>query len=129
MDVDKKYKTLFNLKEVSPWFPNAELGHFVALVDALWQRELDLRIMELFHRRSAAVSSFNCFHSDDLDRVGTCSVTSTHVPVTLGHSAAHTQVTVFPVHVVRTRPRVVTQPNSKVLDFGWRLFGNLKLKY
>lgn len=44
-------------------------------------------------------------------------MTSTHISVALSNSTGHTQVAVLPVHVVGARTRVVTQPDTEVLDF------------
>lgn len=57
--------------------------------------------------------------------MGASTVASSHVSVTLGHSPRYTEVTVFPVHVVCTGTRVITKPDTKVLNFNWRLFGHM----
>lgn len=60
-----------------------------------------------------------------LNWVSSCTMTCPHVSVTLGNSSWDTQIPVFPVHVMGSRPRVITKPNTKILNFNWRLFGNL----
>lgn len=57
-----------------------------------------------------------------MDGVSAGSVTGTHVPVALSHSTADAQVAVLPVHVVHSGTRLVTQPDTKVLDLDRALF-------
>ena len=42
-------------------------------------------------------------------------ITSSHVAVVLGDGGADIQVTVLAVHVVGSRPRVVSEPDAEVL--------------
>lgn len=45
-----------------------------------------------------------------------------HVAVALSDGTADGQVAVFTVHVVCSRTRIVTQPDTEILDFQRRLF-------
>ncbi len=54
--------------------------------------------------------------ADDLDGTRTAAVTSGHLVVKLRYSTSELQVTVLAVHVVGTRTRIVTEPDSVVLD-------------
>lgn len=51
-----------------------------------------------------------------LNRMGTSTMASPHIPVTLGNCTRYTQITIFPVHVMRSRSRIITQPDTKVLN-------------
>ena len=108
-----------NLKEISSWFAYTEEWHAVSMLDSFWQWETDFGVMELFDLRPTAITSFYNFHFDDLDRMSSCAMTSSHVSVALGHSTTDRQITVFTVHVVGTRSGVIPQPDSKVLDLNW----------
>lgn len=57
--------------------------------------------------------------------MGTGSVTGTHIAVALCDSVANGQITVFAVHVVCARTRIVTQPNAEVLDLARRTLVDL----
>lgn len=122
----KKKKTVLNLKEISSWLAHTEQWHFVAMSDSLGQWKFDLWIVELFDLWPSAISSLDDLDLDYLDAVGSCTMTSSHVSVTLSHCTSNGQITIFPVHVVSTRPRVVSQPDTKVFNFNWRFFWNLK---
>jgi len=52
-------------------------------------------------------------------------MSGTHVTVALSDSARCGQVTVLSVHVVSATARVITQPDTKVLDGCWSLLVNL----
>lgn len=54
----------------------------------------------------------------------TSSVPCSHVPIALSDSTANTQITVFTVHIVDTRARLIAQPDTKVLDLDWTLLWN-----
>lgn len=53
------------------------------------------------------------------------SVTCSHIPITLCHSSRHTQVPIFPVHVMCSRSRVITQPDTKILNLNRCLLSDL----
>merc|ERR1711997_1058072 len=88
---------------------SALLGH------PLGERELDLGVVHLHHVGTAALSSGNNLHTDDLDSVGTGSVSSSHVPVALSDSLGDGEVPVLSVHVVGAGPGVISQPDAEVL--------------
>ena len=54
---------------------------------------------------------------DDLDRTITSTVCTSHFLIALLHSAKKSVVTILLVHVVSARTRVITQPDTVVLDF------------
>lgn len=89
------------------------------------QWELDLGIVELLDVHTARLGSCDGLHLDDLDGVGTGTMTSAHVAVALCYGTTDRQVTVLAVHVVCARTGIVTQPDAKVLDFDWRCLVNL----
>ena len=91
------------LHEVGAWLPHRETRQQIPLLDAFWQREPDLGVMELLDQRAPTVGGLHLLHLDDLDRVSSGPVSSPHVPVALSHSPRHTQVTVLTIHVVSTR--------------------------
>ena len=86
------------------------------------QRELDLRIVHLFNDSTFCLAGGHGFNSDDLNRMGSGTVTSSHIAIALCNCSRYSQITVFSVHVVSTRTRIVAQPYSKILDFQWFLF-------
>jgi len=93
--------------------------------DLARKRELDLGIVELLGGGATAFVGSHLFHLDDLDRSSSSPVPSAHVTVALRHPSGGSQVTVFTVHVVGTGARVVSQPDSKVLDGGGPLLVDL----
>lgn len=84
------------------------------------QWELDLGIVELLDVHTTSLGSCDGLHLDDLDGVGTGTMTSAHVTVALCNGTTDRQVTVLAVHVVCARTGIITQPDAKVLDFDWR---------
>lgn len=72
--------------------------------------------MELLDVSTTGLGGFHRFDLDDLDGVGTGTVTRGHVAVALSDGTANGQITVLAVHVVRTGARVVAQPDAEVLD-------------
>lgn len=61
-----------------------------------------------------------------VDRAEASSVSGSHVLVQALDSICTTKVTEFLVHVMRSRPRIITEPDTKVLDFQRFLFMNLQ---
>lgn len=57
--------------------------------------------------------------------MGSSSVTSTHIPITLCHRIANRQITIFTVHVVCSRSWIISQPNAEVLYFNGCCFVDL----
>ena len=78
----------------------------LGLLDTRWQRELYLRVMHLLDKRSAGLASFDGLNANNLNAVGTGSVTGSHIPVAGSHCGRHGQITVLAVHVVGTRPEI-----------------------
>lgn len=70
------------------------------MVDTLGEWETDLAVVELFDVWTSGLGGDDWFHFDDLDRVGTSTMTGTHITVASGDSSTDAQVTVFAVHVV-----------------------------
>lgn len=87
------------------------------MVDALYQWESDLGIVELLDVRPSSFAGCHWFYLDDLDGMRARPMSGAHIPVALCHCSAHRQITVLTIHVVRTWSRVITQPDAKVLDF------------
>lgn len=54
-------------------------------------------------------------------------MSGSHISVALCDSSRHGKVSVFTVHVVSATTGVVSQPDSKVLDFGGGFFWNLEM--
>ena len=92
----------------------------------MWQRELDIIIVHLFGKRTSGVGCLHGLNLHNLDTVSSGSVSGSHVAVTLGNRTSAAYVAVFAVHVVCTRSRVVSDPDTKVLDFCWRGVAALK---
>ena len=94
-------------------------------LDSVRQWELYLAIQELLGICSPALCGRHLFNTDDLYRMGTSAMASSHVTIALCNSAGRSQITVLPVHVVCATTGVVTKPDAKVLDLQWLLLGNL----
>jgi len=98
------------------WPGSSEARSVQLPVNSVSQRELDCGVMELKSVWSPAFVCGNFLNLDNVDGVGTSSVTGTHVTVASSNSFASCQVSVLSVHVVGSTARVVSQPYSKVLD-------------
>lgn len=70
-----------DLEEASTRNAGRESVGVEVLLDALRQGELNLAIVELLQVGSTALVGLDLFDSDDLDRVGTSTVTSAHISV------------------------------------------------
>lgn len=112
-----QYTMMINLQEVGSWFSVREQFSVALVVNTLYQGELDFGVVELFDMCTTGLASGNSFNLDDLNGMGTSTMTSTHITVTLCDSTTNSQVTVFTVHVVGTGTGIVTQPDAKVLNF------------
>jgi hypothetical protein len=55
---------------------------------------------------------------NDLDRTITGTVSTSHLLIALLDSTKKSSITVLLVHIVGTRTRVVSEPDTIVLDFG-----------
>ena len=91
-------------------------------MDARRQRELDLGIVHLLDSSTSGLASGNWLDSDDLNAVSSSTMTSSHIPIALGDSGRDGQVTVFTVHVMGSGTRIITKPDTEVLDFQGLLF-------
>ena len=83
--------------------------------DCLWEGELDLGGVEPLHVIPPTLGRFDRFNSDDVDVVHPRTVPGRHVPVAGGYRSNASEVSVLSVHVVRTRPGVVAEPNAEIL--------------
>merc|ERR1711911_109474 len=86
------------------------------LLNPAGERELDLGVVGLGDQGATALARCHSLAPDDLDGVSSGPVSGSHVTVTLGDGSVYGQVPVLSVHVVGSRPGVVPQPHSKVLD-------------
>ena len=68
------------LLEVSSWSVGLDKATSL-LLDPAWERELDLAVVHLLDQRTATLASLHGLASDDLDAVGTGSVSGSHVPI------------------------------------------------
>ena len=67
------------LLEVSSW--SVCLDQTTSLfLNSAWERELDLAVVHLLDQRTATLASLHGLAPDDLDAVGTGSVSGSHVP-------------------------------------------------
>jgi len=62
------------------------------------------------------LSSSKSCSSDDLDGTGTATMTPSHFVVQLRNGTSKFQIAVLAVHVVGSRPRVIPEPDSIVLN-------------
>lgn len=63
--------------------------------------------------------------STNLNSMGASTMAGSHIAVALCYSSRDSQIPVFTVHVVGTRARIISQPDTKVLYFQWALIMNL----
>lgn len=84
--------------------------------NAMGNGEFDLGIDELLNVRTTNLGSFDFSNTNDLDGTETGTMTGSHIHVEAlnGFNTAHG--TELLVHVVGTRARIITQPDTKVLD-------------
>merc|ERR1719348_2286905 len=111
-----------SLLEVSVRSLPSHQSSLLLCVDSSGERELDLGVVHLGDQRSATLASCDSLTSDDLDGVSSCSMSGTHVSVALGDGAIGRHIPVLSVHVVSARPGVVSQPDTKVLNFEGEFF-------
>ena len=80
-------------------------------------RQSELQVLVRVHHVLVSLQLTVLHHGrlDDLDRTVTSTVRSSHLLVALLHGAQQGHITVLLVHVVGSRARVVTQPNTEVL--------------
>lgn len=92
------------------------LGSTLGGIDTVGKGELNSLLCELSTVGPLKLTSTKGSSTDDLDGTRTTTVTSSHLVVKLRHSSGELQVTVLAVHVVGSGTRVVTEPDSVVLD-------------
>ena len=61
----------------------------------------------------------------DLDRSRSSTMASSHIAVALSDGTRGLGVSVLAVHVVRSRSRIVSDPDAEVLDNGGRFLSDL----
>ena len=83
-------------------------------------RKSELEILMSVHDVlvSLEVLVFNNGSLDDLDGTITSTVSTSHLLIALLHSTEESVITILLVHVVSTGTRIVSQPDTVVLDFG-----------
>ena len=67
------------LLEVSSWSVGLDKTTSL-LLDSAWERELDLGVVHLLNQRTATLAGLHGLATDDLDAVGTGSVSGSHIP-------------------------------------------------
>lgn len=131
-----------SLVVVGCWTIDGERLAIALVVVSLDQWELDLRVVELFDVVTTGLGGDDLLNLDDLEMIGksvrklftafqrfrsyldrmrASTMAGSHVAVALSDGSSNGQVTVFTVHVVCARTRVITQPDSEVLDLQWSL--------
>ena len=66
----------------------------------------------MLDKRSSGLAGLHGFNANNLDSVGTSTVTGSHIAVALGHGSRHGQVAIFAVHVVGSRPEMIKLNNG-----------------
>ena len=89
------------------------------------QGELDLGGSVLHGVGALQVGGLDHGRSDDLNGTGARAVSTGHFIVQLAHRTGQSHVSELAVHVVSTRPGIVTQPDAVVLDDPAVLFHKL----
>lgn len=92
--------------------------------NAVGNGELDLGIDKLLHVGTTDLGSFDFSNTDDLDGAETGTVTGSHVHVQALNSFNTAHRTELLVHVMSTGTRIITQPDTKVLDLHRLLFAD-----
>ena len=92
----------------------------LGLSTVLAVRKSELKILMSVHDVlvSLKILIFNNSGLDDLDGTITSTVSTSHLLVALLNSTEESVITILLVHVVSTGTRVVSQPDTVVLDFG-----------
>ena len=95
----------FSIELLESWSSN-DMGHW----------ELDLAVVVLHGRCLLAILAFNNSRSHDLDRTWSSTMTTSQFRIHLFNGFAQSNITVFLVHVVGSASRIVTKPDTVVLD-------------
>lgn len=93
------------------------LGH-----DSSWEWELDAAVVHHLVLWSSALVGFDLLGPQDLDGTWSSSMPAGHLSVHLGNGEWKTDVSVLSVHVLAGGPRVVSDPDTVVLDASWMGF-------
>lgn len=95
----------------------------LGLLDSVWKWELQVLGQELSDVLSLdIIFGFKFNNLQNVNRSKSSSVSSSQVRVHGFDSTNSGNISVFLVHVVGTRSRVVSDPDTKVLDLGWLVF-------
>lgn len=90
----------------------------------MWQWEFELGVDELLDVWSSNLSGGQLRNLDDMNGAETGTVATSHILIHGINSFATAHFTELLVHVVGTGATVVTEPNTKVLDFKALLLEN-----
>lgn len=121
LDERKNLKTI-RLVE-SSW--SVELVQLLGLLDSVWQWEFQVLGQVLLDVLSLDVFSLLQFNNlQDVDVSKSSSVSSSQVLVHGLNGTNSGDVSVFLVHVVDTRSRFVSDPDTEGLNLGWGRFGD-----
>jgi len=110
---------------MSVWSVSLEDRAELRAHNSVWKWKSQFRVNHLFDLWTSNFAGFNSFNFQNLNGRSTCTMPSSHITVTLSNSTADSNISVFSVHVVGSTSRVVSQPNSKVLDWAWVLLRDL----
>lgn len=89
------------------------------------QRELDLRVVELFGIHTLAQRHRDGSSLDDLDAGEAHPMTGSHLVIHLLHCSIKCKITVLLVHIVVAGSALISHPDPVVLDGGWILLKDL----
>ena len=93
--------------------------------DTVGKRELDLGLGELHTIHTPQILGSDSGCSNDLDGSRASTMTTGHFVVQLRDGTCQGDISVFSVHIVCTRSRVITEPDTIVLDNSVVLLHNL----
>ncbi len=96
--------------------------------DAVGQGELETGNQDLLDVGATDISVGDLGDADDLDGAGAGAVAGSHVRVAGLNGSVAGQLTVLLVHVVGAGARVVTDPDTEVLDLERLLLVDLKIR-
>jgi len=93
--------------------------------DSSGKRESDVFVEHLLNGRTLDIFTLNSGNLKDLDRSRSGTMASSHIAVALSDGSSSLGVSVLTVHVVRSRSRVVSYPDTKVLHNSGGFLSNL----